>query len=261
MIVFLGKKCWICLWPIKYKNLTQPRISIPYKVRNTYDWKYLTLNLTSMYLLTVYSGKQLHWSRVWGIIIACKWVFYVKLGCTVYLRLHKVKNVMSNSNSTFCTFRDRCQWPPTTYQQMLLLFFNSNNDVVFSTLPLLFICTTFPEWIDSEKFLSSTFYENFRLFSSAQIPTLDGWVGSANATTMLFCPPSNFCAIDLWANLFRIFKLFEIYFSVWRIKATSMRPALPRSTSSSRWPWIPPLELRQLSRRFWLLWQVRDDIL
>ena len=80
-------------------------------VRNTYHWKYLTSNSTSMYLLTVYSGKQLHRSQIWGLIIVCKWIFDVKFWCIVNLRLHKVKILMSNSNSTFYNFSDRCLWP------------------------------------------------------------------------------------------------------------------------------------------------------
>ena len=80
-------------------------------VWNTYYWKYLTSNLTSMYLLTVYSGEQLNQSQIRGLIIACKWVFDVKFWCIVYLRIHKVKNLMSNTNSMFCTFSDRWLWP------------------------------------------------------------------------------------------------------------------------------------------------------
>ena len=68
-----------------------------------------------MYLLTVYSGEQLQRSWIWGLIIACKWVFDVKFWCIVHLRLHKVKNLISNSNSTLCTFSDRCLWPEFLY--------------------------------------------------------------------------------------------------------------------------------------------------
>ena len=43
-----------------YENNTM----LVFYVRNTYYWKYLTPNLTSMDLLTVYSGKQLHQNRI-----------------------------------------------------------------------------------------------------------------------------------------------------------------------------------------------------
>ena len=55
-----------------------------------------------MFLLTVYGGQQLHRSPIRGLIIECKWVFNVKFQCIVYLRLHKVENLMSNSNLMFC---------------------------------------------------------------------------------------------------------------------------------------------------------------
>ena len=46
----------------------------------------------------------------WGLILACKWEFDVRFCCIVGQGYLNVEKDTSISNSTFCTFSDRCLW-------------------------------------------------------------------------------------------------------------------------------------------------------
>ena len=97
------------LWHLNHSSCSFIPISLDlYFVRNTLSLK--VPNIEIDFDVSV-DSEQLHRSWIQGFKVACKWVFDVKFWCIVYLRLHKVKNLMSNLNATLCTFSDGCLWP------------------------------------------------------------------------------------------------------------------------------------------------------